>query len=278
MDLETHLLRAFLKTHEEGSFTRASEELRISQSALSQKIAKLEDILQATVFIRQPRSLSLTAAGERLLVFAKSQLAQERDFLSQFDQYQDQPAGSFRLAGFSSVMRSMIIPQLAPLMRKNERIQVEFSSHDMHSLEERLKKNKADAILLDYFPNLPGAEEIQIAEEEYVLIESSKHKNIPDIYLDHGPDDNATESFFNYQNMKFTSRRGFMGDVYGILDGVEQGLGKAVMSKHLIENEKKFIIKKTKKRYLRPIVLCFLKQSYYPPIHQTVVKALQKFE
>ena len=67
-----------------------------------------------------------------------------------------------------------------------------------------------------------------------------------------------------------------MGDVYGILDGVALGLGRAVMSKHLVEEDSRFKIIKTSKKYLRPIVLCFYKQAYYPAIQKKSRELLQQ--
>ncbi|WP_435106045.1 LysR family transcriptional regulator [Arhodomonas sp. AD133] len=59
-------LRHFLVCAQTLSFTRAAERLRISQPALSQKIAKLETSVNAQLFERTTRGLKLTRAGKRL--------------------------------------------------------------------------------------------------------------------------------------------------------------------------------------------------------------------
>lgn len=272
--MNTEQLKAFLTLQETGTFTKAAKELGMTQSALSQKIAKLEDELEVSLLVRKTKGLELTAPGEKLLVFAKEQLSSQENFLNQFKQTSETLAGNFRLAGFSSIVRSILIPRLSSFLRKNQDAFVEFSTHEVVDLVQQLKTNNADAIVLDYFPNLQGIEQVQIGEEEYVVIESAKHKNTPNIFLDHGPHDNATESFFNFQGKKTDYRRGFMGDVYGILDGVAAGLGKAVMSKHLIENDKRFKIIKSKRRYIRPIVLCYYQQNYYSPLQKKITELL----
>ena len=61
-----------------------------------------------------------------------------------------------------------------------------------------------------------------------------------------------------------------MGEVYSIVDGVALGLGRAVMSKHIIENDKRFKVIKKKKKYKRDVVLSSLEQSYYSPIHNLI--------
>jgi len=273
MDLKLDDLQAFLKTHSLGSFTKAAKELGITQPALSLKIGRIEESLQTAVFIREPRSLALTESGEKLLVYAKQAIEMQRNFLEGFDQYQDEPSGVIRVAGFSSIVRSIIVPKLAPFMRKHSKVRIDFSSHEAFELEGVLKSNKADFIITDYLPQTPNWETEKIGEEEYVVIEPKK-KNAPHVFLDHGPFDNATSSYFEFMGLKKDYDRAYMGDVYSIVDGVALGLGKAVMSKHIIDGDKRFKIIKGRKKYARPLALSHLRQNYYSPLHELVKKAL----
>lgn len=273
MDLKIDDLKTFIEVNRAGTFTRASKELGLSQSALSQKIARLEDVIQSSVFIRNPRSLELTASGEKLLVYAKEITQMQEDFLSDFDQYDKELSGVVRIAGFSSVIRSMIIPQLAELIGDNPRILIEFSSHEMNELEDILSSSRADIIITDYFPNRANTQELQIGSEEYVEIKLKKSKEV-NIYLDHSAHDNATKSFFDYQGNKKEYQRRYMGDVYSIIDGVALGFGNAIMSKHLIEQDRRFTIVKNRKKYKRPIVISRLRQHYYSPLAEMVFKRL----
>lgn len=273
--MDTDTLKAFTTLLEEKSFTKASQKLGLTQSALSQKLARLEDYLQATLVIRGQKEILPTSAGNKFFHFAIEMIQQENEFLKSFLQNEKGLSGTFRIAGFSSILRSLIIPKLSKFMRENENVNIQFSCHEMSSMVDLLKNNNTDLILTDFFPEIPGFEEVQVGSEEYVLIESKKHDKSPDIFLDHGPNDNATDSFFKFQGLKFNLKRGFMGDVYGILDGVAQGLGKAVMSKHLVQNDTRFKIIKSSKRYIRPLVMSYFRQNYYPPLHKNVFSILQ---
>jgi len=73
-DLEIDLLRAFVAVAETGGFTAAAQLVGRSQSAVSQKILRLEDLLGCRVFARTSRSLTLTREGENLLVSARRML------------------------------------------------------------------------------------------------------------------------------------------------------------------------------------------------------------
>ena len=74
-DLDIDLLRCFATVAAEGGFTAAGHALGLTQSAISLKIKRLEDLLGKRVFERTSRALSLTADGEVLLVYARRMLA-----------------------------------------------------------------------------------------------------------------------------------------------------------------------------------------------------------
>ena len=275
MDLKIDDLRTFIEINKAGTFTKAAKLLGLSQSALSQKVARLEESIHSNVFIRNPRSLELTASGEKLLVYAKQMTLMQEDFLSTFDQYDKEISGVIRVAGFSSVMRSLIIPSFKKIIVDHPRISIEFSTHEMNELEVVLSSSRADIIITDYYPQKANTDELKLGDEEYVEIRSKK-RNSSEIYLDHGSHDNATKSFFEFQGINKNYTRKFMGDVYSIIDGVALGFGNAIMSKHLIEKDKRFMINKHKKRYFRPIVASRLKQSYYSPLQEKVFEVIKK--
>jgi DNA-binding transcriptional LysR family regulator len=274
MDIKNEDLQTFLKVYQNGTFSKASVMIGLSQSALSQKVARLEELLQATLFIRKPRHLELTSAGEELLLYAKDALELQDQFIQRFNQYDGDLKGTIRIASFSSIMRSVIIKKLTSFMKKNKNVSIEFQSHEVHELENILRTNQADFIITDYFPELSKSTNKKIGEEEYVLVESAKHVDIPNIYFDHTVLDNATNSFFDFQNLQKEYSRKYVGDVYGIIDCVKSGLGKAVMSKHLVDKDSQLKIGKCKKIYKRPLVLSFTQQNYYSPIHSKVLEIL----
>ena len=81
MDLRQ--LRYFTAIYEHGTLSHAAQQARVAVSALSHHLANLETELSAPLFVRKPRGLQPTAAGERLYTHAKSILkamsAAERD-------------------------------------------------------------------------------------------------------------------------------------------------------------------------------------------------------
>lgn len=71
VNLPTNLLRSFVAIVDTGSMLNASEQVFVTQSALSLQIKRLEELVQQTLFLREGRRLNLTAAGEVLLEYAR---------------------------------------------------------------------------------------------------------------------------------------------------------------------------------------------------------------
>ena len=69
------LLRTFLELNRTRHFGKAAENLYITQSTMSARIRQLEDILGASLFIRQRNNIQLTPAGQKLIRHAEAILA-----------------------------------------------------------------------------------------------------------------------------------------------------------------------------------------------------------
>lgn len=72
--LDISLIRAFVAVHDRGSMTAAADVLHLTQGAISQQIKRLEEVFDTPLFERQHRRLSLTGAGDRLLIRARALL------------------------------------------------------------------------------------------------------------------------------------------------------------------------------------------------------------
>ena len=89
MDTNLELYRVFREVARQSSFSAAARELYVSQSAVSQSIKQLETALQARLFARSPRGVSLTWEGQMLYQYVRSALgllATGEDKLSQAQQ------------------------------------------------------------------------------------------------------------------------------------------------------------------------------------------------
>ena len=89
MAVKLELYRVFKEVAETGNISVAAKNLYISQSAVSQSVKQLETALQARLFARSPRGVSLTGEGQMLYQYVRSALgliATGEDKLSQAQQ------------------------------------------------------------------------------------------------------------------------------------------------------------------------------------------------
>jgi DNA-binding transcriptional LysR family regulator len=119
-------LLSFVTVAREGSFTRAAAVLGISQSALSQAISGLEKRLQIRLLTRTTRSVSPTAAGEQLLQAIGHRFDEIEEELDVLSELRDKPAGTVRITCGDHVLRTTLLPRVAPLLREYPDINVEF--------------------------------------------------------------------------------------------------------------------------------------------------------
>ena len=127
-DLEIELLRAFVAVAESGGFTAASGVVGRSQSAVSQKVSRLEELVGCKLFDRTSRSLSLTRDGERLLVTARQML--ELNDLTVRSMREPATVGTLRLG----ISEDFIPRQLPALLTRFRRLYPEVQLELMTGL------------------------------------------------------------------------------------------------------------------------------------------------
>ncbi|MHB0764187.1 LysR family transcriptional regulator [Stutzerimonas sp. NM35] len=119
-------LLSFVTVAREGSFTRAAAVLGVTQSALSQAISGLENRLEIRLLTRTTRSVSPTAAGERLLQAIGHRFDEIETELDALTELRDKPAGTVRITCGDHVLRTTLLPKLAPVLLDYPDIKVEF--------------------------------------------------------------------------------------------------------------------------------------------------------
>lgn len=119
-------LLAFVTVAREGSFTRAAALLGVTQSALSQAIGGLETRLKIRLLTRTTRSVSPTAAGDRLLHAIGHRFDEIEAELDALTELRDKPAGTVRITCGDWILKSTLLPKLGPLLLKYPDIKLEF--------------------------------------------------------------------------------------------------------------------------------------------------------
>jgi DNA-binding transcriptional LysR family regulator len=119
-------LIAFLAVARERSFTRAAAQLGLSQSTLSHTIRELEERLGVRLLTRTTRSVSPTAAGERLLRTIGPRFDEIEAELDALSDLRERPAGTVRITVGDHPYRTVLWPRLANFLRKYPDIKAEY--------------------------------------------------------------------------------------------------------------------------------------------------------
>jgi len=283
MKFNTDRLNAFYQVAVDKNFSIAAESLCVTQSALSQRVLKLEQEVNAKLFIRGAEGIALTEAGSLLFDYVRDLQQRESEVIGALTGKSKGASGIIRVAAFSSVLRSVVMPALSPLIRGAAGGHVEVFSRELRELPYMLKSGEADFIVHDN-PKLSGnLTAVELGQENLVHVRSKFGLN-EDVktsqaggqpFLDHDVDDMTTYHFFASQNQNdIDIKRSFYDDIYGILDGVRLGFGEAIVSEHLIINDDEIEIMPHVNRVTSPVILYYQKSRYLSDLQKEVIRLL----
>lgn len=123
-------LTAFTRVAFYGTFTAAANELNITQSAVSKKIAWLEQEVGITLFHRHARAISLTNGGKQYLKLATRLIEELNTFESQLRQEQTIVSGTLKLSVPSAFSVRLLSSPLNEFMNLNPNLTVDVSVSD----------------------------------------------------------------------------------------------------------------------------------------------------
>ncbi|KTD35342.1 LysR family transporter transcriptional regulator [Legionella moravica] len=276
MKLSSRQLKAFAVTAQTLNFSKAALQLHITQSALSQRIQKLEDRLKNALFIRGAGGIKLTNIGEHLLRYCTTQAKLEEEFLihTGLSDYQ-KLVGTIRIAGFSTIMESLVIPELVELLQKAPQLNLELHSMELRELMPALEEGKVDFIITQAQVPRPEIDYELLGYELNVLITSATQSCPDDVFLDHDYEDTMTSNFWRMQHSGPESWRTFyLDNIHMILAGVKMGLGKAIVPIHLIQKDAAYLIMDEFNPYPTPVYLASFKGNAQTLLHQSLKKYL----
>jgi len=145
MNIDTFTLQCFLAAAETGSFTKAAERVERTQSAISQRLAKLEQMLGKPLLVRG-KTFSLTPEGEIFLGYARQIFALHREVLDRFKQPELEGEVRFGLPeNFASVF---LFEVLADFSRLHPRILLTIECDLTLNLFDRFKQKEFDVVLV----------------------------------------------------------------------------------------------------------------------------------
>lgn len=180
-DLAPHELRILVAVEEERGFSAAAAALGMSQSAVSHSVRGSERKLGAVLFDRGRQGARPTAAGERVIGYARRVLALlDAMGTAARDGGGEEPAGTLRIAVFRSAALHLLPPALDRLARRHPavRCEVRVVRELGRGTAGEVEDGRADLAVATLGPGSPvpsGLVGSVLLEEDYALVHPAGH-------------------------------------------------------------------------------------------------------
>ncbi|SIT07531.1 LysR family transcriptional regulator [Chryseobacterium gambrini] len=181
-------LKVFHTVASRSSFTKASEELNISQPAVTKHIKEIENQLNTKLFDRKGTSIQLTQSGRILFEYAEKIRNIYRDLEFEIHQINQKHQGKL-IIGASTTIAQYILPEiLAKFKSYYKDIKIELITHNTEMISELLKDGKIDLGIIEGESQSNYFDYQKFKADEIVLVAKTNHPlanktlNVKDLY------------------------------------------------------------------------------------------------
>jgi DNA-binding transcriptional LysR family regulator len=175
--MELWQLRTFIEIADTLNFTKASEKLNLTQSAVSHQIKALEQELGVQVFIRAKRGVVLTEAGKVALGYAKRIVSEAEEMQQVVAGRERDLVGTVRVAAATQALVYLFAPLFEDFMDSNGSVELLFRTT---TSTEQTVANILEGVIDVGFASLavysPVLRVTQLFTDELVLVVGRKHK------------------------------------------------------------------------------------------------------
>ena len=241
-----------MKIVETNSFTKAAEELALTQPAVSQHIKNLEDELGIKLFIRNHNQLHLTSNGEIVYKYARRLLAVSNNL---YQTIKDEKANisSLTVGITHSVESSRVMEALAKYTNISKGLSIKVVTDTIENLHRMIKSFELDFLIINGTIKDPNLDYITMDTDSLVLAVSPTHRLARNMTVSveelkqeklilRLPTSNTTSLFDQALNQNNLSITDFdvvleMENIATIKDLIRQNLGVSVLAKSACMDE-----------------------------------------
>ena len=190
MNADLELYRVFCEVVKYKNISKTAQSMYISQSAITQSIQKLENLLGGKVFYRNKNGVELTEEGKNLYEYIKDSVATMNNAENIFSNYINLEKGKIRIGGANSLISSLLLEPLIKFIKKYPGIEVSINNGITNKLIQDLANGELDLVILNLpykNKNYSNIEVIPLKESTFCFFASKKYikenpiKNIKDL-------------------------------------------------------------------------------------------------
>lgn len=152
MDINYELYKVFYHVAMTLSFSEASKQLFISQSAVSQSVKVLEKKLDQTLFIRSTKRVQLTPEGEILFKHIEPAMNLIKQGENQLLEANTLNGGQLRIGASDTICRYYLVPYLKQFHQKYPHVHIKVTNQTSIECARLLEQGQVDFIVVNY-PN-----------------------------------------------------------------------------------------------------------------------------
>lgn len=149
MNVDLELYKVFYAVAKHKHMTKASEELHISQPAISQSIKKLEDQLGGTLFLRSNKGMELTEEGKMFYEYVKGALELINNAENEFTSFKDLSKGEVKIGCSTTLTKLVLINALKDFHLDYPNININITNDLTSNLINNLKLGKLDFVIFN---------------------------------------------------------------------------------------------------------------------------------
>lgn len=169
-------LKVFQSVAKNLSFTKASQELFVSQPAITKHIQELEACYQARLFERQGSKISLTAAGELLLKLSDKILDDYKQLEYEMHLLHNEYIGELKLGASTTIAQYVLPPLLANFIKKFPQVNLSLLNGNSREVEVALQEHRIDLGLVEGIFRLPNLKYTPFLQDELVAVVHTRSK------------------------------------------------------------------------------------------------------
>lgn len=174
-------LKVFQSVAKNLSFTKASQELFVSQPAITKHIQELEACYQARLFDRQGNKISLTEAGKLLLEHSERILDAYKRLEYEMHLLHGDYIGELKLGASTTIAQYVLPPLLGNFIRKFPQVNLSLLNGNSREIETALQEHRIDLGLVEGIFRLPNLKYTTFLDDELVAIVHAQSKlSLPD--------------------------------------------------------------------------------------------------
>lgn len=175
--MEIRQLRAFVAIAESGTFTAGALRVHVTQAAISMQIRQLETEIGAKVFVRAPRHVILTEAGEQLLRRARHILREHDAALDEIAELAGAERGRLRIGSASAMVLTEQLPSILKELRKQHpAAEIAVTSGTSEVLVDQILAGEVDVAFVSLPVDVRGIKTERLSQDQLVAIASPHHK------------------------------------------------------------------------------------------------------